>query len=326
MKNKIVRRIELSCWIVCGAVAFGGAACTRQGAHPVSNEPPKDLVQPLIDKEKENRKATEKPNDAPEPSPNGTEKGPTKEDVEKANNTIIKSTLARMKAPAKPKTEGWVATAITLPELGAKLDESIGSMKDTVGKFDLYVKSKKLTGSVASRLQVVDKGKFSIEYYSPTKPVESVRIVANGQVKAVYSKAGWEKRKPEDAPQVMLPNAELIQKWMKDFPEWSFGSLTDDQKTWRALLKALSGPDSGFKTTVEQRTMKVNGDKKLFYRILTTSTKDKDFLIEIRVDAKRMLPVSIIVNQNPETSAQWFASYGFHQPMKEESFQIPSNF
>lgn len=119
-----------------------------------------------------------------------------------------------------------------------------------------------------------------------------------------------------------LKGASLVRLFETDFPRIMFQGLTDGVDAWKPVLAALGAGLDGYKTTVEERTMKYQGQNFRHYRIhaqragAAVKTLGQS-TFEIVIDASRNLPVTVRhvrVDPKGKTWAMmWTASYRFNQ-------------
>lgn len=119
-----------------------------------------------------------------------------------------------------------------------------------------------------------------------------------------------------------LKGSSLVRLFETDFPRMMFQGLTDGVDAWKPVLTAWGAGLDGYKTTVEERTMKHQGQTFRHYRIHAQRTGAAvktlgQSTFEIVIDASRYLPVTVRhvrVDPKGKTWAMmWTASFRFKQ-------------
>lgn len=128
-----------------------------------------------------------------------------------------------------------------------------------------------------------------------------------------------------------LKGADQIRLFETDFTRMMFQGLTDGIDAWKPILQGWASGVDGYKSTIEERTMKHMGQTFRHYRVHAQRTgalvKTRgQSTFEIIIDADRMLPVTVRhvrVDPKGKTWAMmWTASYRFKQVYTLEDMTI----
>jgi hypothetical protein len=132
-------------------------------------------------------------------------------------------------------------------------------------------------------------------------------------------------------PAAKLKGDTLVGLFEIDFSRLAFQGLTEGVDAWRDIIGGWSKGANGYKATIEQRTMKYQGRDVLSYRIHAqrTAAAAKKYgasAVEVVIDGRRFLPVTIRVvrtdTKGKSWLAQWQAAYRFNQTIRPDEMQL----
>lgn len=262
-----------------------------------------------------NNKPAEQPKD-PYAVP-GLPKGANKQVFHKPNTFAI---------PTKGG-DGWKAPAEVPSDLGAKVDNAMRTVKESLVAVTMNYDDagNRLTG--AAVIKIRDKSKFNIEYYRPETMTALNRFVADGKQRIKIAEG---KRNPlpgfGDAKAKAFSAAE-IDTWAQNFTERMFNPLTTDEATWDGLLAAWKKGVGGYTMQIESKKASPGGQVKPYFRVLAETKEGKPTTVEVVIDANRFLPVAVkVVRKNKdgtERKQYWSGNWQFGGRHEDKSFVVP---
>lgn len=216
---------------------------------------------------------------------------------------------------------GWKPTKMKLAELGKRMDVAMRGLKYTAHQaLVLYEEgSTRKTGRMITTSRIQNASMFSIEFPDFTaKPPTPIEVRSDGKFVAMQTNAGgWSAKGRLPTKTVAAPPAaNLVNAWPTSFPKMMYSNLILKADIWSALMKGFASGAGGFQTFIEERQMKDStGVLRRSYRVVArrpanAAKKQTAAAIQIVVDAKRFLPVTLMSNYLPagakvHTRMQW---------------------
>jgi hypothetical protein len=232
-----------------------------------------------------------------------------------------------------PRASGWQKTNTRLPDLAKKVATSVSGMKDTYGEFTTNVETPEGTGFFEGKLKVQDNRTYFVDFVVIAAKPFSGTLAADGQQRVFRIDENISQPQSVTAP---LPISKtdprvMIQVWPEDFSRLAFQGLTEGRDAWEPVLNGLAKGLGGYKTTLEERKVTTGGKEYVSYRVLANRAADASKKVgasnlEIIIDAKRYLPVTIRAVGKDEKGGnwkvQWSARYRFGQRFEPQEFTL----
>lgn len=233
-------------------------------------------------------------------------------------------------APKKPFVivgqgkDGWQPASLTAEALGSKIDQATRELKGAKAESHLLVENAELSGEISAKIAIQDRGLYRIEYQLPNKPTDTHLLVGKNGKKYTLSKERW---KPGPAQSAQVDDAKLVAQWPQDFTYRLFQPFETDARVWQRLLGSLAKGVGGYKATVEQRTLPVDGRQVPFYRVLAQRQGPRPTTIEMRFEGNRFVPLVVKINQmdaqGRPNNVQWQAGWSFGKSIDPKEIQVP---
>lgn len=231
-------------------------------------------------------------------------------------------------------TKGWKASGMAPKDLAQKVNGAIAGLTDTLCTARVFMKTPAGQARAGAIHKIQDSQHFRLDYFSPKGLPDNARgfILADGVRKRQITLGSDPKIVPIDKP---LPDsgikpAEVLQRWPQDFSRMMMLSLTDKVDPWSPLIQSLAKGEGGFKTTIEQRSLQYKGRTVNSYRVFA---KRSDAMakklgaceLEMVIDARRFLPVTIRVKSQDKSGRdwdqQWSAAWDFRKKFVKKDFE-----
>lgn len=221
-----------------------------------------------------------------------------------------------------PNSGGWQRGSLSASALGSQMDQAIAKLRGTTAEGRMDVRTKEMRGYVVLRTVLKDPKHYHIEFMDPSTPTKGNYIVRNEGRIGFMSHDKWI---AADFP--AQPTSFLDQLHMTS--GFGFRPFTGSPY-WKGLLERLAKGEGKFKASLETKPMVLpNGEKRAFYRVIAERKGALPATVEIRVDGKRWLPVTVRVNEQvspkEERFTQWSIAWSFDRPIAEKAFDLPEN-
>ncbi len=239
-----------------------------------------------------------------------------------------------VKVPA-PGTQGWARTSMTVDILGKRIEGAVQNLRNARARLSTIAQTSEGQGTYDQEVAIQDRQNYKIDFLVIDKKPVSGTDVANGKSRMVRVDATWtnpmEVGKPLDV--VNRSASQLASIWVSDFSRMAFQSLTDGKGAWSQVFGAWTKGFEGFKPVVEERHMKYQGVNVTSYRIRAERTGSSvatygPCKIEIVVDGRHFLPVTVRVDRKDKEGkpwlTQWSAQWRFKQNLASSDFGMPA--
>ena len=235
---------------------------------------------------------------------------------------------------SEPGKEGWRSTKMGISELSSKLASATKGLRNTKAQTLLLARTSEGEGEYKGEISVKDATRYRIDYVVIEGRPISATDVSDGVRRMIRYDTKWSKPMVAGKP---LPVAkrtgkELAAQWPLDFTRIAFQGITDSTDAWQPILAAWAKGAEGFKTVVEERQMIYKGQMILNYRVRAERSPELakklgPSTVEIVVDGKHFLPVTIRVERQDvhgkKWLAQWSARWKFQQTLDPKTFNTP---
>ncbi|MBI5708552.1 MAG: hypothetical protein HZC36_16325 [Armatimonadetes bacterium] len=231
-------------------------------------------------------------------------------------------------------SKGWKPSAMAPKELARKVSGAIASLTDTQCTARVFIKTPAGQARAGAIHKIQDGKHFRLDYFNPKGLPENARgfILANGTQKRQITLKGDPKVVELNRPfaDSKLKPSEIVQRWPLDFSRIMLLSLTDNVDPWSPLIEGLAKGEGGYKTSIEQRTMQYQGRTVNSYRVLAKRTDSQAKKLgacelEMVIDARRFLPVTIRVKSKDKAGKdwdqQWSAIWDFKKKFVKKDFE-----
>lgn len=232
-------------------------------------------------------------------------------------------------------TQNWRPTKMTFAEIAQKVSSATSSLKSTTAELNVFVRTPEgqgmfFTPSVV--IKVKDNLHYRVDYVAVQRIPFSATLVNDGVKRGIRAdnKVEW-KAATYRLPAAKLKGEALVGLFEIDFSRLAFQGLTEGVDAWRDIIKGWASGANGYKAAIEERKVKYQGHDFLSYRIRAqrVGALAKKFgasTVEVVIDGKRFLPVTIRVvrtdTQGKSWLAQWQAMYRFNQAIKPAEMQM----
>lgn len=271
---------------------------------------------------------------APKADPKDPAKEPDKPvDANSAMMTPKKLEPLPVKVPA-PGTQGWTKTSMSLNVLGQRIEGAMLNLRNARARLSTIAQTSEGQGTYEQEVAIQDRKNYKIDFLVIDKKPVSGTDVANGKDRMVRVDATWTKPmevgKPLDV--VNRSPSQLASIWISDFSRMAFQGLTDGKGAWSQVFDSWSKGFEGFKPTVEERHMKYQGVNVTSFRIRAERSGSAvstygPCKIEIVVDGRHFLPVTVRVERKDKEGkpwlTQWSAQWRFKQNLASSDFKMP---
>lgn len=226
-----------------------------------------------------------------------------------------------------PGKQGWAKTDDKLVQLGQRMDQVLIDGEPMLCRGEI-VFSDPSVGDMQfkAEVRVKDDKDFHIEFVMPETGSSMNRMIGDGTRRVVRKNDEWIELQPfthKDEPDP----ARVVSLFPRGFPEEMFAHYRDGSNVWSTLFQAWQSGVGGYSTTFEEQTFKAGGKNVTQYRIQAKTKKSPATEIEIMVDKKHSLPLTIRVNGTLEDGrkfqVRWTATWSFGGTYDAKTFEIP---
>lgn len=232
---------------------------------------------------------------------------------------------ARMRINAPGKAP-WTKSKTTVNQVAAKVADATMRMQNTSADLIVLVQTPEGQGYFAAPtldMRVMGGKLYRVDYVVLHEVPFSCSTANDGKTRVVrVDEKIVRMPSSQKLEATNVKGAALLNLFETDFPRMMFQGLTDGVDAWKPVLAGWASGLNGYKTTVEERTMKHQGQTFRHYRIHAQRTGAAvktlgQSTFEVVIDASRSLPVTVRhvrVDPKGKTWAMmWTASYRFKQ-------------
>ncbi|MBS1707393.1 MAG: hypothetical protein JSS65_01585 [Armatimonadetes bacterium] len=219
--------------------------------------------------------------------------------------------------------QGYGTSTMAPKSLGAKTDEGIAALHEANGVARVLFDGPRGKLNGESYIKVQDAKTFMVEYLLVQTDAAVNKIIADGHRKRVYENRKWEDPAPASGSGPMKPQE--IDAWIARSAAEMFAGLRSGEPVWDRLLSGLNN-DPGRTTIVEQQMTTVKSIKRPIYRVVSRKKDSKTDVLEIVIDGKRWLPLTVKANYIDTNGAEvhtfWTARWAFGAKFEDKDFLI----
>ncbi len=223
------------------------------------------------------------------------------------------------------KDVGYGPSETKLTDIGSRTDAGILGLQNGKAIAKMVVETSRGTSNGTIDIKVRDAKTYVVGYLLPQTDATPNKLAADGKLKMVYEDRKWTPAKPTEASGPMTP-AE-IDSWLQKYPKEMFAGLIDGGHVWDRLLAGLQS-DVSRTTTVEEQETKFKGVPRPIYRIVSRDKADPKEEMEIVIDGKRWLPLTVKANFKDDAGKPvhtfWTAEWAFGGQFDDKEFVIPA--
>jgi len=235
---------------------------------------------------------------------------------------------------SKPGQKGWGPTKITLAELGGNIAASMKGLRNTSLETTTLARTDEGEGQYMGDTQIKDNKAFKVDYVVVGTIPTTASDISDGVRRMIRLGETYSKPMPAGKPLdvVNRSSAELANRWIQDFGRMAFQGLTDGKDAWKPVFTEWSKGTGGFKPVVEERSSLYKNQLILNYRVRAERTgaaakKLGQCTIEIVIDGKHFVPVTMRVERTDlkgkKWLTQWSAHWKFRQEIAANAFAMP---